>query len=151
MNVRLALLAGALVAFAPVAWAQQANTLQPPRAAPVPASPAKVDQSRDAGSLEKLNRDLDAASRRVQSDTLGGQIQRGDDQMDADRARIERQRAGATPAEQARLRQQYDLRRAEHDAWRSGKEQQQQRLETPTLPPPPPPNEVRTPQIEPRP
>lgn len=149
MNVRFVLL---LAFVTPVALAQSGTTLQPSRVAPIQASPQRVgvDKARDADSLKQLNRDLNAASRRVQSDTLSGQIQRGDDQMDADRARIDRKRAGATPAEQSRLRQQYDARRAEHEAWRSGKEQQQQRLENESLPPPPPPNEVKAPQIEPR-
>ena len=139
---------------APAAFAQQSNTLQPPpRVAPIspsapPPLPTGVDTSRDSGSLNKLNRELDASSRRVQADTLRNQIQREDRLIDADRARTDARRA-ANPSEAARLRQEFETRRAAHDAWRVGKEQQAQRLEVEGLPPPPPPNEVKAPAIEP--
>ncbi|HEY0505005.1 MAG TPA: hypothetical protein VGD42_16100 [Lysobacter sp.] len=143
----------ALALLAPVASAQN-NTLQPPpRVAPIPPppSPVGVDRSRDA-SLDKLNRDLDAASRRVQSDSLNNQIQRGNDLMESDRLQTQRRAAGASPAEAARIRQEYEVRRAREEAWRTGKEQQRQRLDEQgnPIPPPPPPNEVKAPQIQPR-
>lgn len=143
------LLAGliALSMFA-TAVAQQPARL-PTRVTP-PPSQVGVDRSREAQSVDKLNRDLDAASRRVQGDTLQNQLKRGDDQMAVDRARIERERGSATPAEQTRLRRELDARQSEHDGWRAGKEQQQQQLEVEGLPPPPPPNEVKAVPIEPR-
>lgn len=119
----------------------------PTRVTP-PPSQVGVDRSREAQSVDKLNRDLDAASRRVRSDTLQNQIKRGDDQMAVDRARIERERGSATATEQARLRRELDARQSEHDGWRAGKEQQQQ-LDVEALPPPPPPNEVRAVPIQP--
>jgi hypothetical protein len=140
---------------APAAFAQQANTLQPPpRVAPIspsapPLLPVGVDTSRDSGSLNKLNRELDASSRRVQVDTLRNQIQREDRLIEADRARTDARRAAATPTEAARLQREFETRRASHDAWRVGKEQQTQRLEVEGLPPPPPPNEVKAPAIQP--
>ncbi len=147
-----------LALLAPMASAQNTlaqNTLQPPpRVAPIPPppSPVGVDRSRDSQSLDKLNRDLDAASRRVQSDSLGNQIQRGTELMESDRLQTERRAAAASPAEAARIRQEYETRRAREEAWRAGKEQQRQRLDAEgnPIPAPPPPNEVKAPQIEPR-
>jgi len=151
---RLAVLA--LASLPALALAQQPNTLQPPpRVAPIapsapPSLPRGVDTSRD-NSLQTLNRQLDASSRRVGADTLRSQVDRQDRLMEADRAQTDARRAGAvTPAESERIRQDFEARRAAHDAWRAGKEAQVQRLETIDLPPPPPVNEVK-PAIEPRP
>ncbi|MDR0182784.1 hypothetical protein [Lysobacter arvi] len=138
-----------------LAFAQQPNTLQPPpRVAPIapasqPALPRGVDTSRD-NSLQTLNRQLDASSRRVSADTLRSQVDRQDRLLEADRARTDARRAAAaTPAEAERIRQDFEARRASHEAWRAGKEAQVQRLETLDLPPPPPVNQVK-PAIEPR-
>ncbi|MFE0499951.1 hypothetical protein ACFW0P_04120 [Lysobacter soli] len=138
-----------------MAFAQQPNTLAPPpRVAPIspasqPSLPRGVDTSRD-NSLQTLNRQLDASSRRVSADTLRSQVDQQDRLMDADRARTDARRAAATtPAESERLRQDFEARRATHEAWRAGKEAQVHRLETIDLPPPPPVNEVK-PAIEPR-
>ncbi|BDU15837.1 hypothetical protein LA521A_10380 [Lysobacter auxotrophicus] len=138
-----------------LAFAQLPNTLQPPpRVAPIspstqPTLPRGVDTSRD-NSLQTLNRQLDASSRRVSADTLREQVDRQDRLMEADRARTDARRAAATtPAEAERIRQDFEARRASHEAWRAGKEAQVHRLETIDLPPPPPVNEVK-PAIEPR-
>lgn len=144
----------ALALLAPAAGAQS-NTLQPPpRVAPIPppTSPVGVDRSPQSESLNKLNRDLDAASRRVQSDSLNNQIDRGTDLMERDRLQTERRATGASPAEAARIRQEYQTRRATQEAWRKGKEQQRDRIDADgePIPPPPPPNEVKAPAIEPR-
>lgn len=152
--VRAMTFAAALALTAPAAIAQN-NTLQPAqRVAPIPPPPPPtgVDRSRDSQSLDKLNRDLDASSRRVQSDSLNNQIQRGTDLMESDRLRTQRRAADASPAEAARIRQEYETRRATQDAWRRGKEQQRDRLDAQgnPIPPPPPPNEVKAPAIEPR-
>jgi|GEM_PF-2040181 len=149
-------LALALALLPALAFAQQLpNTLQPPpRVAPIapsspPPLPRGVDTSRD-NSLQTLNRQLDASSRRVGIDTLRNQVDRQDRLMEADRAQTDARRAGAvTPAESERIRQDFEARRAAHDAWRAGKQAQVQRLEVQDIPPPPPVNEVK-PAIEPR-
>ena len=148
--VALALTLGSV----PAALAQPPNTLQPSRPPPnspttSPPLPVGVDTSRDSGSLNTLNRQLDASSRRVQADTLRNQIQRQDRLIEGDRARTDARRAAVPPEESARLQQEFDTRRASHEAWRVGKEQQVQRLEVEGLPPPPPPNEVKAPAIQP--
>ncbi|WP_342317122.1 hypothetical protein [Lysobacter sp. FW306-1B-D06B] len=151
---RLPIVIALAFGLAPVAFAQQANTLQPPRVAPIspatpPSLPVGVDTSRDNASLNRLNRQLDVSSRRVQADTLRNQVDRQDRLMDADRARTDARRAAVSPEESARLRQEFEARVANHEAWRAGKEQQVQRLEVEGIPPPPPPNEVKAPAIQP--
>lgn len=148
-------LALALAVVPALAQPPPVNTLQPPpRMAPIspssqPRLPRGVDSSRDT-SLQTLNRQLDASSRRVQVDTLRSQIDRQDRLMEADRAQTDARRAAAaTPADSARILQDYQARRATHEAWRAGKEAQAQRLETIEIPPPPPVNELK-PAIEPR-
>ena len=117
---------------------------------PQPSSPVGT-QNNNAKSLDTLNRQLDSSSRRLQADTLRDQVRRNDQLMQADRMQTERRRAAAaTPAESARIRQEYETRRAANDAWRAGKEQQADRLENESIPAPPPPNEVKAPLIEPR-
>jgi hypothetical protein len=146
----------ALALLPALAFAQQPpNTLQPPpRVAPIapsapPPLPRGVDTSRD-NTLQTLNRQLDASSRRVGADTLRSQVDREDRLMEADRARTDARRAAAvTSAESERIRQDFEARRAAHEAWRAGKEAQVHRLETQDIPPPPPVNEVK-PAIEPR-
>lgn len=137
----------ALIVLAPLAFAQsRAPTLVTP--IPQPASPVGT-QNNNAKSLDTLNRQLESSSRRLQADTLRDQVRRNDQLMQADRMQTER-RAAATPAESARIRQEYETRRAANQAWRAGKEQQADRLENESIPAPPPPNEVKAPQIEPR-
>lgn len=150
-----ALALASVAAVLPTALSAQSNTLQPPsRVAPLPAprSPVGVDRSPESQSVNKLGRDLDAASRRVQSDSLNNQIQRGTDLMESDRLQTQRRASGASPAEAARIRQEYQTRRAAEDAWRKGKEAQRDRVgaDREPIPPPPPPNEVKAPAIEPR-
>jgi len=156
LDRRFRVLALALALQPALALAQQpSNTLQPPpRVAPIapsspPPLPRGVDTSRD-NSLQTLNRQLDASSRRVSADTLRSQVDRQDRLMEADRARTDARRAAATtPAESERIRQDFEARRASHEAWRAGKEAQVHRLETQDLPVPPPVNDVK-PAIEPR-
>ena len=88
----------ALALLPALAFAQQLpNTLQPPpRVAPIapnspPPLPRGVDTSRD-NSLQTLNRQIDASSRRVGVDTLRNQVDRQDRLMDADRAQTDARR-----------------------------------------------------------
>ncbi|HEY5803186.1 MAG TPA: hypothetical protein VIT90_05800 [Lysobacter sp.] len=128
----------------------QSNSLQPPPlVAPIPAptSPVSSKPTRAGSDAARLSRDIDAASRRVQADGVRNDIDRSDQQLQSDRARYERERA-ANPARSNELRQEYDQKQADHDAWRVGKEHEQERLETDPPPEPPPPNEI--PPVQPR-
>ncbi len=99
---------------------------------PPPGSPVRSQGSgRKRSDAAEVGRDLDAASRRVQSDNLRNEIRRGDDAMERDRVSTDRQRAAsADPQESARLRREYDQRLAEHERWRTDKERQRQDLES---------------------
>lgn len=133
---RCVLLACAAFAMSP-AFAQQPQidvNAQPVIIEPLPP-PGSPVRSRGSGAKRsdaaEIGRDLDAASRRVQSDNLRNEIQRGDDAMERDRVSTDRQRAAsADPQESARLRREYDQRLAEHERWRTDKERQRQDLES---------------------
>lgn len=128
----------------------QSNSLQPPPlVAPIPSptSPVSSKPTRAGSDAAKLSRDIDAASRRVQADGVRNDIDRADQQLQSDRAQYERER-GANPTRGNELRQQYDQKQADHDAWREGKERERDQLETEPMPEPPPPNDI--PPVQPR-
>src|SRR5688572_16350376 len=111
--------------------------LPPPRS---PVRSASTGKKRGADSdASKVGRDIDAASRRVQSDGIGNEVNVRDDANDRDRVLTQRQRAATDdPHEAARLRQEYNQRLAEHERWRDDKQRQRQDLE-----PPPPADDDR--------
>lgn len=152
MNVRRTLPLGAVLAtlslavlVLPLHAQQRSNALQPPpliAPLPQPTSPVSSKGTRSAADdAAKLGRDIDAASRRVQSDSVRNDIDRADSQLQSDRARIDRQRA-ANPSQSGQLRREYDQLQSDHDSWRQGKERQREQLESEPMPPPPPPNEI---------
>lgn len=104
--------------------------LPPPRS---PVRSASTGKKRGSDSdASKVGRDIDAASRRVQSDGIGNEIQVREDAMDRDRVRTQRLRAATVdPHEAARLRQEYNKRLADHERWRDDKQRQREDLEPP--------------------
>ncbi|MFC3813838.1 hypothetical protein [Lysobacter sp. GCM10012299] len=147
---------GKLSLLLAVAWVAspplhaQSNSLQrPPLVAPIPppSSPVGTRPTRAGSDAAKLSRDIDAASRRVQADGVRNDIDRADQQLQDDRARLDRDR-GANPTRSNELRQEYDKKQADHDAWRQGKEGELERIEAEPVPAPPPPNDI--PPVQPR-
>jgi hypothetical protein len=153
--IRLSYLAGACAIGFAVAPARAQQDVSPPppidvntppliiEPLPQPRSPVRssgTGKKRGADSdAAKVGRDIDAASRRVQSDRIGNEIEVRDDAVDRDRVRTERARATSQdPHEAARLRQEYNQRLAEHERWRDDKQRQRQDLE-----PPPPADDDR--------
>ncbi len=143
MKPALPILLATLLA-APSHTQAQSNSLQPPPLVapiPQPTSPVSSKPTRAGNDAAKLGRDLDAASRRVQADGVRHDIDRADQQLQSDRARLDRDR-GANPARSNELRQEYDQKQADHDAWRVGKERELDRIEAEPTPEPPPPNDI---------
>jgi hypothetical protein len=125
------------------AWAQSSPPSAPPRIdvntrtpivapLPQPRSPVRSDS---ASKAARLGQELDDASRRVQSDSIGNDVKRRDALLENDRARTEQQRASATaagkPLEAERLRNEYDQRRAEHEQWRDEQQRKRDALDAP--------------------
>ncbi len=149
MKLALSTLLATLLSVVSTAHAQSNSLQPPPLVAPIPppTSPLSSKPTRAGSDAAKLGRDIDAASRRVQADGVRNDIDRGDRQLESDRARLDRER-GANPARSNELRQEYDQKQADHDAWRVGKERELDRIESEPTPEPPPPNDI--PPVEPR-
>lgn len=121
---------GACLALSPAVAQQQSFDVnaQPVVVEPLPPPGSPVrSQGKRASDAAEIGRDLDAASRRVQSDNLRNEIKRGDDTRDRDRVQTERRRATSVDRQESeRLRREYGLREAEHERWRTDKERQRQ-------------------------
>lgn len=127
-----------LALLAVSAFAQQRplpvpSTARPAVVTPLP-QPQLGSQQNDAQQdpATKLSRDIEAASRRVQADSIGSEIQRRDAQIESDRLRTDRLRATSRdPVESERLRNDYEQRRTDNERRRTELEHQRQQVAPP--------------------
>ncbi|MFC3550223.1 hypothetical protein ACFOLC_04270 [Lysobacter cavernae] len=109
------------------------NTVRPAVVTPLPQPQLGSQQNNPQHDpAAKLSRDIQAASRRVQADSIGSEIQRRDVQIESDRLRTDRLRAASRdPVESQRLRNDYEQRRADNERRRVELEHQRQQVAPP--------------------